>query len=153
MQEEGEGRRRAATHSARAGGFEVAESAQTLPLKDHLASSWGNNHPATDKSVEGEGVEQAEEHKERIIDLLLTARQSDALYCAVIAESKKPHEELCQKDATRLEELVAAFEDMRLEREAITVEKLEHARQWATCSLEPWARSQQEERLARRWGE
>jgi hypothetical protein len=153
MQEEGGGRRRAATHSARAGGFEVAESAQTLPLKNRPAPSWGNDHPATDESVEGEGVEQAEEHKECIIELVLTARQSDALDCAVSAEAKKRHEERCQKDATPLEELVATFQDMRLAREAITVEKLEHARQWARCSFEPWARSQREDRLARRWEE
>jgi hypothetical protein len=98
MQEEVGGRRRAATHSARAGGCEVAESAQMLPLKDRPASSWGNDHPVMDESVEGKGVEQPEEHKECIIDLVLTSRQSNTLYCEVTTEAKKHHEELCQKD-------------------------------------------------------
>ncbi len=116
-----------------------------------LSGSRVGPETSTDESVQGKGVEQAEEHKECIIDLVLTARQRDALYCAVSAEAKKGDRR--QKEATRLEELVAAFEDMRLAREAIMVEKLEHARQWARCSLEPWARSQLEERLARRWWE
>ncbi len=84
---------------------------------------------------------------------MLTARQRDDLCSAVSAEAKERNEERCQKEATRLEVLVTAFEDRGLAREVITVEKLEHARQWARCSLEPWARAQHEERLARRWRE
>ena len=90
MQEEVGGRRRAATHSARAGGGEVAESAQMLPLKDRPASSWGNDHPVMDESVEGKGVEQPEEHKECIIDLVLTARQRDEL-CDVFSQEIPSH--------------------------------------------------------------
>ena len=52
----------------------------------------------------------------------------------------------------RIEELVAAFrgESARL---SITADGLEHARQWARCHLEPWARQQREDRLARWWKE
>jgi hypothetical protein len=137
QEEQGAGSGRAATYSARAGDVEVAEAAQAPPLRDRQEPSWGKHHLATGESVEGEVVERAEEHKECIVDLVLTARQRDDLCSAVSAEAKERNEERCQKEATRLEVLVAAFEDRGLAREVITVEKLEHARQWARCSLEP----------------
>ncbi len=90
MQKEGGGSGRAATHSARAGGFAVAEAAQTPPLRDRQEPSWGNDHLATDESVEGEVVVRAEEHKECIIDLVFTARQRDEL-CDVFSQEIPSH--------------------------------------------------------------
>jgi hypothetical protein len=71
----------------------------------------------------------------------------------VSADVRQRHEERSQQDAKRLEQLVAAFRGVKSVRHSITEEQLEHARHWARCCFEPWARQQREERLARRWRE
>ena len=49
-----------------------------------------------------------------------------------------------------MEELVAAFRGGSA-RLSISADELENARQWARGQLEPWARQQREDRLARWW--
>ena len=98
-------------------------------------------------------AQQAEELKDSIIDLVLSARQRDEIWGEVSADARQRHEDRCQKEAKRLEELVAAFGGAGPARPSITVKQLEQARQWARCCQEPWARQQREERLAQRWRE
>jgi hypothetical protein len=129
----------------------VAEASQVPPTDTRQKHVRGDDHQALDETAEGEVGERAEEYKECIIDSVIAARQRDALWSAGSSEVSKRHEERCQKEAARLTDLLAAFENRELAREIITVEKLEDARQWARCSLEPWARARREERLARRW--
>ena len=76
---------------------------------------------------------QAEELKDSIIDLVLSARQRDEIWGEVSADARQRHEDRCQTEAKRLEELVAAFGRTESARHSITVKQLEQARQWARC--------------------
>jgi hypothetical protein len=151
MAETGE-RQRAASY-ARAGGFEPLETPPTSLLEDGQGASGGDD-PSADKAPAERDVErQAEELKDSIIDLVLSARQRDEIWGEVSADAQQRHEDRCTKEANRLEELIATFGGTGPARHSITVEQLKQAQQWARCCLEPWARQQREERLARRWRE
>jgi hypothetical protein len=96
---------------------------------------------------------QAEELKDSIIDLVLSARQRDEIWGEVSADAQQRHEDRCKREAQRLEDLVAALGETGSARHNITVEQLKQAQQWARCCLEPWARQQREKLLAKRWRE
>jgi molybdopterin biosynthesis enzyme MoaB len=72
---------------------------------------------------------QAEELKDSIIDLVLSARQRDEIWGEVSADAQQRHEDRCQKEAKRLEELVAALGGTGPARHSITVEQLQQAQQ------------------------
>jgi hypothetical protein len=93
--------------------------------------------PTPVEPTKSEGVEWADEHKQAIIDMVLTARQQDELCSAASADARQCHEELCQQDAAQLEELVVAFEGGGPARDHITTANLDHARRWVRVSLEP----------------
>jgi len=96
----------------------------------------------------GTGERKTEELKDSIIDLVLSARQREDVWREACSDARKHHEERCVKEAARMEELVAAFRGGSA-RLSITADELENARQWARGQLEPWARQQREDRLAR----
>jgi hypothetical protein len=96
---------------------------------------------------------QAEELKDSIIDLVLSACQRDIIWGEVSADAQQRHEDRCKKGAKQLEELVAALGGTGPVRHSIMVEQLKQAQQWARCCLEPWARQQREKCLAKRWRE
>jgi hypothetical protein len=152
MMTETEGRLRAVSHSARVGGFEPIETPQASLLGDGQGVSGGGDQSVEKAPAERDVTRQAEDLKDRIIDLVLSARQRDEIWGEVSADARQRHEDRCQKEANRLEELVAAFGGTGSARHSITVEHLEQAQQWARCCLAPWARQQREKRLARRWG-
>jgi hypothetical protein len=98
----------------------------------------------------GTGEHKTEELKDSIIDLVLSAPQREEVWREACPDARKHHEERCVKEVVRMEELVAAFRGGSA-RLSITADKLENVRQWARDQLEPWARQQREDRLARWW--
>jgi hypothetical protein len=152
MMAETEGPQRAASHSDRVGGFEPIETPLESLLDDGQVSG-GGDQSVEEAPAERDVARQAEELKDSIIDLVLSARQRDEIWGEVSADARQRHEDRCQKEAKRLEELVAAFGGTGSARNSITVEQLERAQQWARCCLEPWARQQREKSLARWWRE
>ncbi len=84
----------------------------------------------------GQRLRRAEEHKDSNIDLELTIRQQDESFGEVNVEARKRHEQRCQKEVTRLRDLVTFFLGKGNRTSTITVEGLEHAKPWARCSLE-----------------
>ena len=149
---ETEGRQRAASY-ARAGGFEPLETPPESLLEDDQDVSGGDDQSADKAPAERDVERQVEELKDSIIDLVLSARQRDEIWGEVSADAQQRHEDRCKKEAKLLEELIATFGGTGPARHSITVEQLKQAQQWARCCLEPWARQQREERLARRWRE
>ena len=90
MAETGE-RQRAASY-ARAGGFEPLETPPTSLLEDGQGASGGDD-PSADKAPAERDVErQAEELKDSIIDLVLSARQRDEIWGEVSADAQQRHE-------------------------------------------------------------
>jgi len=150
---EAEGRPHVASHFARDSGFEPIETPQEALPKDGRGVPEGSDQSVGDAPAEKALVHHVEELKDDVIDLVLSARQRDERGGEVSANARQCHEERCQKDAKRLKQLVAAFRRVTSVRHSITEEQLEHARHWARCCFEPWARQQREERLARRWRE
>jgi hypothetical protein len=144
---ETEGSQRAASHSARAGGFEPIETPLESLLGDSQGVSGGDDQSADKAPTERDMARQAEELKDSIIDLVLSARRRDEIWGEVSADARQRHEDRCKKEAKRLEELVAAFGGMEPACHSITVEQLKQAQQWARCCLEPWVRQQREKRL------
>ena len=139
-----------AGRSARREGFEPTEVLQESPPRNGQDVSEGDDLSDEHPPVEGTEGHQAEELKDSIIDLVLSARQREEVWKEACPDARKHHEERCAKEACRIEELVAAFRGGSA-RLRITADELEHARQWARCHLEPWARQQREDRLARWW--
>jgi hypothetical protein len=66
--------------SARAGGFEAIETSQESLMRDYQALSGGGNQSVGGTPAERAGVKQAEELKDNIIDLVLSARQRDEVW-------------------------------------------------------------------------
>jgi hypothetical protein len=132
-----EGRQRAASHSARVEGFEPIETPQESLPGDGQVVSGGGDQSVENAPAERAVAQQAEELKDSIIDLVLSARQRDEIWGEVSADARQRHEDRCQKVAKLLEELVAAFGGAGPARPSITVKQLEQARQWARCCLEP----------------
>ncbi len=127
------------------GGIEPIEAPQESLSRDGQGASGGGDQSVEHAPAEGAVVQQVEELKDSVIDLVLSARQRDEIWGEVSPDARKSHEERCLRDASRLEELVAAFGGAGSVRHHITTEHLGHARQWAKCHLEPWARQQHEE--------
>ena len=66
--------------------------------------TWTTHHQSVgDTPAERAGLKQAEEIKDNIIDLVLSARQRDEIWGEVIADARQRHEERCLKEAQQLE--------------------------------------------------
>ena len=150
---ETEGSTRATSHSARDSGFAPIETPHDAPPKDGRDTPKGGDQSVGDTPAERGAAHHVEELKDKVVDLVLSARQNDESWREVNDEAGQRHEERCRQDATQLEQLVAALGGAKSVRHSITEVQLEQARQWARCCFEPWARQQREERLARRWRE
>ncbi len=136
MMAETEGRQRAASHSARAGGFEPIETPLESLLGDGQGVSGGDDQSADKAPAERDVARQAEELKDSIIDLVLSASQRDKIWGEVSADAQQRHEDRCKKEAKLLEELVAAFGGMGPAHHSITVEQSKQAQQ---CTVLPRA--------------
>jgi hypothetical protein len=80
MMAETEGRQRAASHSARVGGFEPIEMPQESLLGDGQVVSGGGDQSVEKAPAERDVAQQAEELKDSIIDLVLSAHQRDEIW-------------------------------------------------------------------------
>jgi hypothetical protein len=89
MMAETEGRQRAASHSARAGGFEPIETPLESLLEDGQGVSGGDDQSADKAPAERDVARQAEELKDSIIDLVLSARQRDEIWGEVSADAQQ----------------------------------------------------------------
>ena len=136
MMAETEEHHRAASHSARAGGFEPIETTLESLRGDGQGVSGGDDQSTNKAPAERDVARQTEELKDIMIDLVLSACQRDEIWGEVNADAQQHHEDRCKKEAKLLEELVAAFGGMGPAHHSITVEQSKQAQQ---CTVLPRA--------------
>jgi hypothetical protein len=104
MMTETEGRQRAVSLSARAGGFEPIETPSESLRGDGQGVSGGDTQSADNAPAERDMTRQAEELKDGIFDLVLSARQRDEIWGEVSADAQQRYEDQCKREAQRLED-------------------------------------------------
>ena len=85
--------RKVAGRSARSEGFEPTEAPQESPPRNGQDVSGGDDLSGEHPPVEGTEGHQAEELKDSIIDLVLSARQREEVWKEACPDARKHHEE------------------------------------------------------------